>query len=111
MLSAEIERLAHLNKTKTSEIDQFKVTIVQKDGQILELSKQEQKMFDYETRLAFLSQEVERQANQYKVKLAEVQKLQKEQLDNSALVGQIQQLEAELDKLSGILHTKEKDTQ
>jgi uncharacterized small protein (DUF1192 family) len=72
MLSSEIERLGKLNSQKTAEIEGLKQHVHELEEQVLELQKSEQKMFEYETKLAFLSQEIERQNNQYKVKLGEL---------------------------------------
>lgn len=55
MLSAEIERLSKLNQNKQKEIDQLRQQLIDHDNEIAELKKAEQKMFEYETKLAFLS--------------------------------------------------------
>ena len=60
MLSSEIERLGKLNKNKQEELDKLRQQVIEQDNVIAELQKSEQKMFEYETKLAFLSQEIER---------------------------------------------------
>lgn len=68
-------------------------------------------MFEYETKLAFLSQEIERQTKSYQVKQEEIKSLQSQMIELDSLQVTIQNLESEKERLIGLAKQKENETQ
>ncbi|CAD8211080.1 unnamed protein product [Paramecium pentaurelia] len=111
LIQSELQSSQQNQEIKNKQIKQLENVIQDKEQNILQLKNQEQKMFEYETKLAFLSQEIERQTNQYKVKLGELAELQSQLVNINELQIIIQTLESEKTKLSGIIQQKEHETQ